>query len=90
VLKDIAGTAKPNANLAAKKLLDSQAEFLAICRRARKPSKNPPAEMPEQTVQSVGRAQLAELLSEHSESLVLVIPVGAKFSDVLNRMKLLY
>jgi hypothetical protein len=46
--------------------------------------------MPEQTVQSARRPQLAELLNEHSEDVVLVIPVGAKFSDVATRMNLLY
>jgi hypothetical protein len=45
---------------------------------------------PDQAVQSVGRAQLAELLSERSEENVLVIPVGAKFSDVANRINFLY
>ena len=41
-------------------------------------------------VQSVGWAQLAGLLSERSEENVLVIPVGANFSDVANRIRLLY
>lgn len=89
VLKDIARTKTPNANLAAKKLLDSNAEFLLICRQARRPSKIP-TERPNQTVQSVPRSQLAELLDEHSEQNVLVIPIGAKFSDIANRIGLLF
>jgi|SRR5271157_361778 len=88
VLKDIARTKTANANLAAKRLLDSNAEFLLICRQARKPAKNP-ADKPDQAVRCVQRSQLAEVLVKHSEQTILVIPIGPKFSDVNNRINVL-
>ena len=76
MLNDIARTKTANANVAATMLLESNAEFLLICRRPRKPSKLPAEKKPEQTVQIIRRSQLANLLAEHSEENFLVIPVA--------------
>src|SRR5437016_259941 len=57
VLKAIAGTTKPDANLAARKLLDAKHEYLLISRTPRMPSKTIPDEPP-QKVQPTGQAEI--------------------------------
>jgi hypothetical protein len=89
VLKEIAETKTANANAAAKKLLDLKADFLVICRLPRKPVKHA-LEKPDQSVQFVQRSQLTELVQKHLGEEILVIPVGAKFADIENRVALLY
>ena len=89
VLKDITQSKTGNANEAARKLLNSGAEFLLIRRRPRKPSKTT-AEKPEQTVQATQLAQLLEVMQKHFEENFLVIPVGSKFADISTRINLLY
>jgi hypothetical protein len=88
VLKDISQSKTANANEAARKLLNSGAEFLLIRRRARKPSKIA-AEKPDQVVEATVRlAQLPELIG-HSDETFLVIPIGKRFAEITTRINLL-
>jgi len=89
VLKDITRSAKPNANAAAKKLLDSGAEYLLIVRDPRMPTKSP-KEKPEQSVQTVPAAQLSDTFERYPASDLLAIPVGNKFADVRKRLGVLF
>jgi hypothetical protein len=89
VLNELAGTRKANANLAAKKLLEQQAEYLLIVRDPRGPKKTP-LEKPEQSVKAVRRAELAEIIGQHPGVDLLVIPVGHKFEDIRKRMEILF
>lgn len=86
VLNDIAGTKKANANLAAKKLLESSTQYLLIGRTPRGPSKSIP-EKPVQIVRRAGQMELATAVKEHSTSDLIVIPVGQKFDDIRKRME---
>jgi len=91
VLKDITKTPKanPNANLAAKKLLESGADYLLIVRQPRTPRKSPEEE-PDQIVQPLAKGKLSDAVQQHADSELLVIPVGAKFADVRKRLELLF
>jgi hypothetical protein len=89
VLNDIAGTKKANANVAAKKLQESQSAYLLIVRNPRGPTKRP-QEKPEQSVKVVHNAELSGEMEQHASSDVLVIPVGFKFGDVRKRLEILF
>src|SRR5438445_535172 len=75
ILKEIAGTKQPKANLAAKKLLESQAEYLVVVRQPRGPTKTPHATPGKETRTCVGgvlpRAHrtvgILQIQSEHLE-----------------------
>lgn len=86
VLNDIAGTRKANANLAAKKLLESSTQYVLIGRTPRGPSKSIP-EKPGQIVKLAAQLELARAAEEHSISDLIVIPVGQKFDDIRKRME---
>src|SRR5215469_13732163 len=58
-LNEIAGTKKANANLCAKKLLESQTDYLLMIRHPRGPTKTPQEKKPEQIVKQIRRAELA-------------------------------
>jgi hypothetical protein len=91
VLKDIVGSdkASANANRAAKKLLESKADYLVISRQPRMPTKKP-LDKPGQTVRVAGRSEVAEMLAQYPASELLLIPVGHKFDDVRKRMEMLF
>jgi len=89
VLNDIAGTKKANANLAAKKLLESQADYLVIIRSARTPTKTL-QEKPGQIVKTSCQLELVAAIEQSPSADVLVIPVGAKFQDVSKRLQILF
>lgn len=89
VLNDLAGTKKGNANLAAKKLLESKADYLLVVRRPRTPTKTP-LKKPDQSVRAVRQAELAEIIGQHPGADLLVIPVGQKFDDIRKRMEILF
>ena len=88
-LKEIAGTKRANANLAAKKLLDTKCEYLLIFRTPRGPSKSIP-DKPDQLVQTTGQAEVGLEIEKHSGSDVVAIPIGHKFRDVTKRLEILF
>ena len=89
VLKDIAGTNRPNPNLAAKKLLQQNAEYLLIVRHPRLPSKTQP-EKPGQEIRIVRDAQSPQPGAANPAAVEVVVPVGPKFRDIEMRLKLLF
>jgi hypothetical protein len=89
VLKDITKTDKANANLAAKKLLGSQCDYLLIVRKPRGPTKTP-QEKPEQRVKPIKQSELTEAIVQEPTADLLIIPVGHKFEDIRNRMEILF
>jgi len=89
VLNDITKTKKPNANLAAKKLLESQADYLLIVRQPRGPTKTP-QEKPEQRVKATKLSELAGAVSQEPTADLLIIPIGPKFEDIRKRMEILF
>jgi hypothetical protein len=91
VLKEIVGSDKTNANAnrAAKKLLESKADYLVILRQPRTPTKTPP-DKPGQTVRVAGASEIAEMLGQYPAAELLVVPVGHKFDDVRKRMEMLF
>jgi hypothetical protein len=89
VLNDITKTKKANANLAAKKLLESQTAYLLIVRKPRGPTKTP-QDKPEQRVKPIKQSELAEAIEQEPAANLLVIPVGPKFEDIRNRMEILF
>jgi len=88
VLNDLAGTKKANANLAAKKLLDKNAEYLLVIREPRGPKT--PSEKPEQVVKVAGRSELSSVSEQNPAADLLFIPVGHKFEDIRKRMEILF
>jgi hypothetical protein len=89
VLNDIAGTKKANANLAAKKLLESGSDYLLIIRKPRGPTKRP-QDQPEQRVKAVKQPELAGAIAGGLVSDLLIVPIGAKFADIQRRIAVLY
>lgn len=89
VLNDLAGTKRANANLAAKKLADQQAEYLLIVREPRGPTKIP-LEKPEQSVKVTRQSELLSILEQYPAADFAVIPVGKKFEDIRKRMDILF
>src|ERR1700680_225226 len=88
-LNDITKTKKANANLAAKKLLESQADYLLIVRKPRGPTKTP-QDKPEQRVKPIKQSELTEAIVQEPTADLLIIPVGHKFDDVRKRMEMLF
>ena len=89
ILNDIAGTKKANANLAAKELLESGADYLAIIRKPRGPAKAI-SDKPEQAVKMVQQSELAALIDRNAGADIIVIPAGDKFQDIEKRMEILF
>jgi hypothetical protein len=89
ILNDIASTKKPIANLAARKLLESQAEYVVIVGQPRGPTKTH-AKNPVQETKIVGRSELRKMRSGNPAGVELVIPVGPKFRDIEKRLELLF
>jgi hypothetical protein len=89
VLKDVAGTKEASANLAGRKLLKTEADYLLIVRQPRTPTKSP-EDKPGQIVRLLTRAELPDAVQQHANSELLVIPVSAKFADVRKRLELLF
>ena len=89
ILKEIAGTKQPKANLAAKKLLESQAEYLVVVRQPRGPTK-PPHATPGQETTTVTQAGAVEPRGWNPAAVELLIPVGQKFRDIERRLEILF
>jgi hypothetical protein len=89
VLNDIAGTKKANANLAAKKLLESESDYLVIVRKPRGPTKRF-QEKPDQSVRAVEESELAKAIEQELTANLVIIPVGQKFADISKRMEILF
>jgi hypothetical protein len=89
ILSDIARTKKPNANLAAKKLLESQAEYVVIVRQPRGPTKTP-AKNPVQETKIVSHSEWRKIRAQNPTGVEMVIPVGHKFRDIEKRLELLF
>ena len=89
ILKEIAGTKQPKANLAAKKLLDQQAEYLLIVREPRGPTKTP-LEKPQQTVTVTRQSELLPLFEQYPAADFVIVSVGYKFEDIRKRMEILF
>ena len=90
VLNDIAATKKADAKTAAKKLLDSGADYLLIVRKPRGPRKDR-RDKPEQEVRTVTESALAATVEQKGPpASVLAIPVGQKFADVKKRLDILF
>jgi len=90
VLKGITESAKPNANAAAKKLLESGAEYLLIVREPRMPTKSPESKPNQQALCPVRRAELSNAFEQYPASDLLAIPVGNKFADLGKRLEILF
>jgi len=92
VLKDIAGTKKADATIAAKKLLDSSADYLIVIRAPRGPGRQKKEEedKPDQEVRTVTKSALAATFEQRGPASVLAIPVGQKFADVKKRLEILF
>jgi hypothetical protein len=89
VLNDIASTKRPDANLAARKLLESKAESLAIVRQPRVPTKTP-AKTPQHKTEIVSGEQLRKIKTHNPTGVEIVISVGHKFRDIEMRMEILF
>lgn len=89
VLNDITKTKKANANLAAKKLLESKTDYLLIVRKPRGPAKTP-QDKPEQRVKPIKQSELAGAVEHGLTADLLIIPVGPKFEDIRKRMEILF
>jgi len=89
ILKEIAGTKQPKANLAAKKLLESQAEYLVVVRQPRGPTKTPYAR-PGQENRTVTQAEAVEPRAWNPAAVELLIPVGQKFRDIERLLEFLF
>jgi hypothetical protein len=89
VLNDIAATKKPDANLAARKLLESKAEYIAIVRRPRVPTKTP-AKTPPHETKIASREDLRKIRVQNPTASEIVISVGHKFRDIEMRMEMLF
>ena len=89
VVNDITKTKKPNANLAAKKLLESKTDYLLIVRKPRGPKTL--RDKPEQMVKAIKQSELAgAILQEPTAADLLIIPVGPKFDDIRKRTEILF
>ena len=89
ILNDITGSKKADANLAAKKLLTSQGDYLLIARKPRGPTKAP-LEKPEQSVKSIKQSELTAAVDREQAADLIIIPVGQKFADIRRRMEILF
>ncbi len=89
VLNEITGTKKANANLAARKLMDSQSGYLVITRKPRVPSKTF-SEKPEQSVRLVKKSEITATMEHDLTADLLVIPFGPKFEDIQKRLEVLF
>jgi hypothetical protein len=88
VLKDITKTDKANANLAAKKLLESGSDYLLIVRQPR--DTKTPQDKPEQVVKPIKQSKLAGAIVQEPTADLLIIPIGPKFEDIRKRMEILF
>lgn len=89
ILNDIARTKKPDANLAARKLLELQAEYLVILCQPRGPTKTH-AKDPVQETKIVSRSELRKMRAQNPAGVELVVPIGPKFRDIEKRMEILF
>ena len=76
-------------NRAAKKLLESQSDYLLIVRKPRRPTKTP-QDKPEQRVKPNKQSELAEAIVREPTADLLIIPIGPKFEDIRKRMEILF
>jgi hypothetical protein len=89
VLNEIAGTKRANGNLAARKLLASQAEYLVVVRKPRGPTKTP-SDKPGQETRIVSRQETAKLKAWNPDAVEVLVPVGQRFADIKRRMEILF
>jgi hypothetical protein len=89
ILNDLAGTKTANANRAAQKLLEADAEYLVVLRHPRQPVQKAP-KRPEQAVKLATKKDLAAMGGSDTHPDVLLIPVGHKFADIKKRLQILY
>jgi len=87
VVKDISGESKGDANLAAKKLREEQAQWVEVSRSPRVPAKTP-SDKPEQVTRILGEQDHIDWFAQ--SDIKLFIPVGKKFKDVQHRLELLF
>jgi hypothetical protein len=66
----------PSANLAAKRSLESQADYLLIVRKPRGPTKTP-QKQPEQRVKPIKKSELAGAIVQEPTADLLIIPETA-------------
>jgi len=86
-LKQIAQTRIADANAAARKLRESDDDYLLILRQPRRPTSQ--AKQPEQSVRTTSKSQLAGAVSQSSGT-ALVLPVGSTFAEISERMQQLW
>jgi hypothetical protein len=100
ILKEIAGTKKPDANKAAHTLTENNTDYILILRAPRRPSKSI-ADKPVQRVEMVTEEGLSMYLfskgpEEGDEDFitndqnVLIVPIGDKFADVRKRLDVFF
>ncbi len=86
VLNKVAGTKSANAKKAAQVLLRSKVDFILLVREARKPKSTD--EGPQ--VIPADETQVGHILESNPTANILMVPIGAKFSDIEKRIAVLY
>jgi hypothetical protein len=89
IVKDITGTDNPNPNLAAKKLLQQNVEYLVIDRTPRLPTKTP-SEKPGQKIHFLREAEEFQPGLWNPAAAEILLPVGQKFRDIETRLRILF
>ena len=87
ILNDLAGTQKANAKMAAETLRQYQAEYIVVVREPRKPKGKTD---PEPDIRTANESELAGILADNPTANVLMVPIGAKFADIKERLRVLY
>lgn len=87
ILRKLAGTSKPKANLTARKLLESGTEYIVIIRQPRKPGDD--AE-PNPEIRTAQKSELAGIVEDNPTANLLFVPVRQKFEDIQKRLDILF
>jgi len=87
VLNQLVETKRPDANLAAEFLLDSEADYLVVvCELTKPKGKASPKAWADRAMEE----DLAEIIAKNPTASVLVVPVGAQFADIKKRIEARY
>jgi hypothetical protein len=87
ILRKLAGTSKPKANLTARKLLESGTEYIVIIRQPRKPGDD--AE-PNPGIRTAQKGELAGIVEDNPTANLLFVPIRQKFEDIQKRLDILF
>jgi hypothetical protein len=81
------GLGGADANLAAEHLRKKRAEYIVVCREARKPRSK--AE-PEPEIRTARQSGLAKIIAGHPTANVLLLPIGTKFEEIKRLLEVLF